>query len=201
LLWYEVIKKNNIKINEQEKVELIEKVEDHFVVKTSKQVYKSNTVLLAIGRRGTPRKLGIPGETREKVYYRLLDPEIIKEQKILVIGGGDSAIESAMLLSGEGNEVTISYRGNNFSRLKQKNHQKINEAIQSGVIKVFFNSNIKEILEDKVIVEIADSESVELKNNLVYIFAGGELPAAFLERTGIRVTKKFGDAILTHKKK
>ena len=91
-----------------------------FTLKTNKGTYISKTVLLAIGRRGSPRKLGVIGENKEKVDYRLLEPELIHGQKILVIGGGDSAIEAALLMANEGNNVTLSYRGDNFSRMKPK---------------------------------------------------------------------------------
>jgi thioredoxin reductase/NAD-dependent dihydropyrimidine dehydrogenase PreA subunit len=119
-LWTDILIKNDIKINDQEKVEGIDKYDDYFEVATSQRNYKVNYVLLAIGRRGSPRKLGIPGEAKEKVYYRLLEPEVIHKQNILIIGGGDSAVESALLLNDEENNVTISYRSENFSRLKPK---------------------------------------------------------------------------------
>jgi thioredoxin reductase (NADPH) len=198
-LWTEVLTANNIKIHDQEKVERIFKYDDYFEVTTTKASYKTNTVLLAIGRRGSPRKLGVPGEQKEKVYYRLLEPELIHNQKILVVGGGDSAIETAMLLRNEANEVTISYRSDRFSRIKPKNLEKINEAINNGEIKVLFNSNVIEIFDNKVVLEVCDSdERLGIPNNLVYIFAGGELPTKFLERIGIEITTKFGEALLKH---
>ncbi len=196
-LWNEVLSKNNISINEQEKVESIEKIGDYFYIKTSKDSYTSSSILLSIGRRGSPRKLGVPGEEKEKVAYRLLEPELIHRQKILIVGGGDSAIESALLLMEEDNDVTISYRGDAFSRLKPKNLAKINAAISSSRIRVFFNSNVQEILDEKIIL-VNDGSPVSIKNDLVYIFAGGELPTKFLENIGITITKKFGEALLKH---
>lgn len=198
-LWTDVLSKNNININDQEKVEGINRNNDYFEVISSKNNYKANYVLLAIGRRGSPRKLGVPGESKEKVYYRLLEPELIHNQQILIVGGGDSAIESALLLRDESNEVSISYRSENFSRLKPKNHERIDEAFKNGTIKFMFNSNVVEILDEKVKLSIVDSDqNIEIPNNLVYIFAGGELPSKFLEKIGIEVSKKFGEAILKH---
>lgn len=196
-LWNEVLSKNNISINEQEKVESIEKIGDYFYIKTSKDSYTSSSILLSIGRRGSPRKLGVPGEEKEKVAYRLLEPELIHRQKILIVGGGDSAIESALLLMEEDNDVTISYRGDAFSRLKPKNLAKINAAISSSRIRVFFSSNVQEILDEKVII-LNDGSPVSIRNDLVFIFAGGELPTKFLEKIGILITKKFGEALLKH---
>src|SRR5690606_33430298 len=196
-LWNKVLSKNQITVNEQEKVESIEKINDYFEVITNKEKYTSNAVILCIGRRGTPRKLGVKGEDKEKVAYRLLEPELIHNKDILVVGGGDSAIESALLLADENNNVTLSYRGEGFSRLKPKNFDRINSSISSNKIKVYFNSNVKEIKDHSVILSINNSEQ-EIKNDLVYIFAGGELPTKFLEKIGIKITKKFGEAVLKH---
>lgn len=200
-LWNEVLTKNKIKINEEEKVENINKNGENFEITTNKKTYTASGVLLAIGRRGSPRKLGVPGESKEKVYYRLLEPELIHEKNILVVGGGDSAIESALLLADEKNEVTLSYRNDSFKRLKPKNLERITEAIEKNRVKVLYNSNVKEIFDDKVLLTLNDkNEILELKNDLVYIFAGGVLPTKFLESIGIKITKKFGDAILKHSK-
>jgi thioredoxin reductase/Pyruvate/2-oxoacid:ferredoxin oxidoreductase delta subunit len=198
-LWNEVLTKNNITINEQEKVDRIEKQQDFFIVQTNKNHYTTKTVLLSIGRRGSPRKLDVPGEEKEKVAYRLLEPELIHNQRILVIGGGDSAIESALLLADENNEVSLSYRGDSFSRCKPKNLERINNYSRNGKVKVLLNSEVSEILDNSVILKVKDStEPKVVENDLVYIFAGGILPTKFLEEIGIRITKKFGEAILKH---
>lgn len=198
-LWKEVLSKNNIKINEEEKVLRIEQSNGTFEVITSKGKYLTKSVLLAIGRRGSPRKLGVPGENKEKVAYRLIEPELIQNQKVLVVGGGDSAIESALLLVDEGNKVTLSYRSDSFSRLKPKNLEKINKAIDLGIVKVFYNTTVKEIKDSNVIlVNNINNDEIDLDNDMVFIFAGGELPIQFLEQTGIKITKKFGEAILKH---
>ncbi len=198
-LWQTVLSKNKIKINENEKVESINNLgENYFVLKSNKATYTSRGIVLAIGRRGTPRKLNVPGENKEKVAYRLIESELIKNQKILVVGGGDSAIEAALLLSEE-NEVSISYRNENFSRLKPKNLEYINEAILLAKVKVIYNSNVREILDDKVILSVNGKENdLTIKNDLVYVFAGGVLPTAFLQQIGVKITKKYGDAILKH---
>ncbi|PIQ08465.1 MAG: 4Fe-4S ferredoxin [Ignavibacteriales bacterium CG18_big_fil_WC_8_21_14_2_50_31_20] len=194
-IWEKVLSTNNIKVNLGEKVEEITKLNNIFTVETSKGNYTSKKVLLAIGRRGTPRKLGIPGEEKEKVAYRLLEPELIKNQKVIVVGGGDSAIESAILLSHEGNEVTLSYRKDSFSRIKPQNFENITKAKENNSVKIILNSNLIEIMEDSVKIEI-DGNSKIIENNLVYIFAGGELPTQFLNKVGIKISTKYGEAIL-----
>lgn len=197
-LWKSVLSKNNIQISEGEKVESIERSGEFFSITTSGGNYTSASVLIAIGRRGTPRKLGVKGEESEKVYYRLLEPELIKNKNVLVVGGGDSAIESAMLIADEGNNVSVSYRGESFSRLKPKNLERIESASSENKIDILLNTTVKEILPDKVILSETSGGIKEIPNDLVYVFAGGELPNAFLEKTGIRITKKFGEAILKH---
>jgi len=198
-IWKNVLSINHVTINEQEKVEKIVSQAGILTVQTTKDNYTTKSVLLAIGRRGSPRKLGVLGEEKEKVAYRLLEPEMIHNQKILVVGGGDSAIESALLLADENNKVTLSYRSDSFSRLKPKNEEKISNAIRSGKVKVILKSEVTEILDNSVILKVADSaDSKVIENDLVYIFAGGILPTKFLEDIGIKITKKFGEAILKH---
>ncbi len=198
-LWNEVLSKNEIVIKEQSKVESIVFEDKRFILElTNKERYTTRKVLLSIGRRGTPRKLNIPGEMSEKVAYRLIEPELISGKKIVVVGGGDSAIETALLLAEE-NKVTISYRGDAFGRIKVGNNQKIKESMSLQKIDVRFNTNLLSIEEDKVIIRNSISETVsDLENDLVYIFAGGELPTQFLEKAGIKINTKFGEALLKH---
>lgn len=200
-LWEDVLTKNNITVNEQEKVLSIEKKGEYFEIHSSKSKYTSLAVVLAIGRRGSPRKLGVPGEEKEKVYYRLLEPELIHNENILVVGGGDSAIEAALLLADEGNNVSLSYRSEKFVRLKPRNLEKITGYAGSKKVNLILNSTVKEIKDEFVILDIGnDNKIIELANDTVYVFAGGELPDEFLQKIGIKITKKFGDAVLTHQK-
>ena len=198
-LWNNVLTKNKISINEQEKVVEVIKQDNMFIVKTGQDHYTSNGIILAIGRRGSPRKLGVPGEDRENVFYRLLEPELIHNTDVLVVGGGDSAVESAMLLADEKNRVTLSYRGETFSRLKPKNLERVNDYIKKKKIKPLFNSTVKEIFKNEVCFTFSDKpDELKLKIDLTYVFAGGILPSSFLEGIGIKITKKFGDALLKH---
>lgn len=199
-LWLEVLSKNEIAVKENTKVESIIQENGHFKIGTIKgEEISSKSVLLSIGRRGSPRKLNIPGENMEKVAYRLLEPEIISGNDIVVVGGGDSAIESALLLS-EQNTVTLCYRGETFNRLKPKNSEKINQAISDGKVEVKFNTNLASIDKESVTLSLAnEKEGIKLKNDLVYIFAGGELPTDFLQKIGLKITKKYGEAVLKHK--
>ena len=198
-LWHTVLSKNNIQIKENSKVEAIIPEGKIFKVETTTgESYTTKTVLIAIGRRGTPRKLDVKGEDTEKVAYRLLEPEEIKNKNILVVGGGDSAIESALLLA-DANKVTLSYRSDSFSRLKVRNAENIEEAIKNKKVTVLFSSKIAAIDTDTVSYTMKDSTDVlKMKNDLVYIFAGGELPTQFLKKIGIDVTTKYGESVLKH---
>ena len=157
-------------------------------------------VLLAIGRRGTPRKLNVPGEEKEKVAYRLLEPENILGKHILVVGGGDSAVESALLLA-DHNHVMLSYRNEVFSRIKPGNSMALNKASAEGKLEIRLNTNVVKIEDEYIILATGkDGETVRLTNDLVFIFAGGELPTQFLEKAGIQISKRYGVTVMQHKR-
>ena len=198
-LWNEVLGKNGITIQEHKKVDAVIEGEGRFIVETSDGGhYITKKILLAIGRRGTPRKLNIPGEISTKVAYRLLEPEMIQSKQIIVVGGGDSAVEAALLLAGQ-NNVTLSYRGEAFARIKSKNKEKLETAISEKKIDILLNSNLKSIQKESVNILLKEpTEERTLPNDLVYIFAGGELPTEFLKSAGIKISRKFGEALLKH---
>jgi thioredoxin reductase (NADPH) len=197
-LWNNVLTNNGINVIENSKVETIANENGNFKVTTQKgEEYTAARILLAIGRRGTPRKLGVPGEMKEKVAYRLLEPEEISGKNILVVGGGDSAVESALLLSDE-NHVTLSYRNESFNRIKPLNNIALNEAVEKGKLELLLSSNVISIEDDLVNISVNTGEIRQLPNDQVYIFAGGELPTQFLEKAGVKITKKFGETVMKH---
>ena len=198
-LWQTVLKKNAIEVKENSKVESVATSDNIFHIKTLKgEIYTSASVLLALGRRGTPRKLNIPGEDMEKVAYRLLEPEEISGKNIIVVGGGDSAVESALLLADK-NHVILSYRNEAFSRIKPLNNISLNKAMDEGKLDVRLKTNLTFIDDDYVYLASENvEEPLKIENDLVFIFAGGELPTQFLEKAGIMITKKFGDTVMKH---
>jgi thioredoxin reductase len=192
--WDGVVKKSGMKINFNERMENITKTDKGFVVKTNKQSYDTRTVLLAIGRRGTPRKLGVPGEDLPKVVYSLIDPEQYRNMHILVVGGGDSALEAACSIADEpGTTVTISYRSDAFGRGKPKNRERLQALEAQGKLKVMLKSNVKGVTKDKVSLEY-QGKIIELPNDGIIVCAGGILPTPFLKEIGIMVETKFGTA-------
>ena len=192
--WEDIEKRTKVKINYRERVEGIVQKESYFEVITTKKTYPTHSVLLAIGRRGTPRKLGVPGEESSKVVYRLIDPEQYRNKHVLVVGGGDSALEAAVSISEEpGTTVTISYRSETFSRAKQKNRDKVNAAAKAGRLKVLLPSNVKSIEGKQVHIE-HNGAIAALRNDDVIVCAGGILPTGFLKEIGITVETKYGAA-------
>jgi len=190
--WNQACQGNALKISYQERVESIENKDGSFHVKTSKSQYVTSTVLLGIGRRGTPRKLGVPGEDLSKVVYRLIDPEQYRGKHVVVVGGGDSALEAAASIAELGDTtVALSYRGDAFQRAKQRNRQRVDEASKKGQLKVLLNSQVREIRAEEVVLKQADKE-IKLRNDAVIVSAGGILPNDFLKSIGIQVETKWG---------
>ncbi len=147
-----------------------------------------------MGRRGTPRKLDVPGEETSKVVYRLVDAEQYRGQAVLVVGGGDSALEAAIALSQEpGTEVTLSYRSEAFARVKQKNRMLLEQQQQAGRLKVLLKSSVKSIEVHSVHIE-HESQVGKHRNDAVIVCAGGLLPTELLQKVGIRFDTKFGTA-------
>ncbi|MFN8208893.1 MAG: NAD(P)-binding domain-containing protein [Bacteroidales bacterium] len=198
-LWNAVLTKHQVEVREHSRVENIVNEPDFFSVEIAGgERITAKFVLLSIGRRGSPRKLNVPGEEKEKVAYRLMEPEEINGKHVLIVGGGDSAIESALLLANR-NKVHLSYRSAQFSRIKPQNNTAILEAINKGTVEAHFLTNVRSIENDSVVlVREGDEKTIELPNDLVYIFAGGELPTQFLQKAGILITKKFGETIMKH---
>jgi len=194
--WRGVEAKTQLKVNYNERVTGIESMPGNqgFKVTTTRSAYPTRSVLLTIGRRGTPRQLGVPGEDHEKVVYRLIDPEQYRGMKVLVVGGGDSALEAAWSIAElPGTKVTLSYRSAAFSRAKLKNRQKVEEFAQAGRLQVLMSSNVLEIRPESVLMEYK-GKKVPLANDAVIVCAGGILPTGFLREMGITVETKYGTA-------
>ncbi len=192
-LWQDVIQTSGIEIHTHEKVENVERQNGYFRIVSARGEYLAQRVLLAIGRRGSPRKLGVPGERSSKVAYKLIEPEQYKRRKLLVVGGGDSAVEAALALGEQaGTEVTLSYRRGAFSRIKEQNRQRLERATEAGWLRVLYESNVLEIRPDSVVLQQRGSDIV-LANDYVFVFIGGELPTAFLKKLGVQIEIKFGE--------
>lgn len=194
-LWQGLAKKHRLPVKTGTVLQTIEKRSDGtFAVATSNGTVRARHVCLAVGRRGSPQKLGVPGEDLPKVSYSLLDAESYQDKNVLVVGGGDSAIEAALALAEQpGNTVTVSYRKEAFTRLKARNEERITAAIAAGHVLVQFGSTVAAILPDQVQLNCPSGEGggaatmtlLEVPNDEVFIFAGGTPPFPLLEAAGV----------------
>lgn len=190
-LWNLIIKKTGLVIHCNKKLENIVRENGHLLLQTQTgDEYRANNVVLALGRRGTPRKLNIPGENSSKVTYQLLEAGKYENSSVMVIGAGDAGVEAAIGLSKQkGMTVTLINIGDSFSRIKPKNQDRINEAEEKGVIKIFYNSKATEI-KDKSVILATPQGGKEIINDFVFVFAGGEMPTPFLKKIGIEFMQK-----------
>jgi thioredoxin reductase/NAD-dependent dihydropyrimidine dehydrogenase PreA subunit len=194
--WQGVVSKTGLKIHFSERMEgVVRDADGAFTVTTSRARYRVRAVLLALGRRGSPRKLDVPGEEQPKVVYRLIDAEQYRGQHVLVVGGGDSALEAAIDLAEQpGTTVTLSYRSEAFSRVKTANRLRLTSQQQAGRLAVELKSVVQEIGSDNVTLKLADGALKTLPNQAVVVCAGGLLPTPLLKGMGIEFATKFGTA-------
>jgi len=194
-LWAEIVAKTGLPIEARVKVEGVRREGGLFTVETSAGTRRARAVLLAIGRRGTPRKLGIPGEGLEKVTYKLLEPEQYRGTRCLVVGGGDAAVETALMLAREaGTRVTLVHRGDTFDRVKPDNFDALEAARRDGTLTVRTRATPVEIAADHVRVRIGEGPAEErIDNDFVFVCAGGELPTAWLAKIGVEVRTMRGE--------
>lgn len=193
--WNGVVAKTGLEIRFREQFTgLTRRADGSFDVQTTRGSYHARSVLLALGRRGTPRRLDVPGEDEPRVVYRLVDPEQYRGLRVLVVGGGDSALEAAIALAGEpGTTVTLSYRGDAFSRVKAKNRETVERLRAEGRIAVRLSSRVTRIDDDSVMLE-EQGQAVRLPVDHTIVCAGGVLPTPLLQSMGIRFETKFGKA-------
>jgi len=186
--WKSVLGRVDFNVRTGEKIEDIRKGGDGvFTVVSNKETYQARAIILCIGKSGNPRKLGVKGEELPKVMYRLIETDHFINKQILIVGGGDSAVEAAMGLANQnGNKVTLSYRKEAFARIKERNAGRIQEYMRSGKVTVLFNSMPTEFRSDSAVLEI-NGQSHVIPNDFVWIFAGGEPPRAFLEKIGVQL--------------
>ena len=189
-MWERIVANAGLTVSTHQKVEHIERVDGGFEVTTPNGTLRAQRVVLAMGRRGSPRRLNVPGEEQEKVFYDIVEMEAFAGRRLLVVGGGDSAIESALGLANQsGAEVTISYRGETFGRIKDRNREKLDRAVAEGRIRLLLRSEVREIRTDVVVLDRLGDTTI-LPNDFVVVRIGGEAPYAFLERLGVRIVQK-----------
>jgi thioredoxin reductase len=189
-VWETIVANTGLKVLTNHRVENIARRGAAYAVEVSGREFLTRRVVLALGRRGTPRQLDVPGEELGKVFYDVAEMEEFAGRRVLVVGGGDSAIESALGLANQpGTTVTLSYRGAAFERAKERNRAKLEAAVGAGKVALRLGSVVREIRPDVVVLE-ADGATSILPNDDVIVRIGGEAPFAFLQKIGVRIVAK-----------
>lgn len=193
-VWEDIVAKTGLEVKTKTKVEGIKKADDGiFDIKTSAGDFRAQRVILAMGRRGSPRKMRVEGEDKSKVVYRLVDPEHYAGKKVMIIGGGDSAVEAAIALGQEGVETKLCYRKKSFDRIKPKNSKRLDAAVEKGQVELVLEANPHEVKDGHMVVKCGD-ELIEHENDYVIVNIGGVLPTKFLEAAGVEIKTFKGEA-------
>jgi thioredoxin reductase/polyferredoxin len=193
--WHAIIRDNELDVRTQEPLTAMRKDGGVFIATTPKGEYRARKVVLATGQRGNPRKLGVPGESLEQVYHRLYSPRHYSDEDIVVVGGGNSAVEAALVLAQQ-NRVTLSYRKSAFARLFKDNQRKIDAAVAEGRMRVVFNSNVHEFRAGQAELELEGGERLNVPMDHAFVLIGAELPVKFLKSLGIKLENEWDGALL-----
>jgi len=189
-VWETILANTGVQVQTRERVESVQRQGPVFNVTTSKGAYRTKNIVLALGKRGSPRRLNVPGEDLGKVTYRLIEADTYENKDILVVGGGDSAVEAALALSkASRNRVTLSYRGTSFGRARERNRKMLHDAEQQGKVRILHGSNLAAVAPRHVRLAVEGGE-IEIANDYVFILIGGESPEAFLRKIGIEIVEK-----------
>jgi thioredoxin reductase/ferredoxin len=189
--WQELIVARGLRVSTRETVEDVQREGDRFAVKSSRTRYRAGAVVLAIGTRGTPRRLGVPGEALPKVAALLDDPERHAGERVLVVGGGDSAVEAAIALAEHARGVTLSYRGKALSRCKAANRQRLQAMVEAGRVTLAFGTQVTEIRAGEVLLSRGSGGGAQVVgNDHVVVCIGGEPPLKWLEKVGVRYVER-----------
>ncbi len=196
--WHQIIKTNQLNVQTSEGVTGCEKKDGLFHITTDSGKYRGKSVVLATGQRGNPRKLNVPGEDRNHVYHRLYSPRKYKNESILIVGGGNSAVEAAITLS-EQNKVVLSYRGGEFSRIFKDNEAKLNELITAGKIEPVLNSKVTEFADQEAMLKVTGDGSEETRKiayDYAFVLIGADVPRKFLKSLGLKMENEWEGSVL-----
>lgn len=189
-IWETIVATSGLQVRTGERVESLTREGTVFRIATANGPHFARRVVLAMGRRGSPRKLGIPGEALEKVVYEVVEMEQFAGRRVLVVGGGDSAVECAVGLANQsGTEVRLSYRNEQFARIKSRNQEKLDRAVAQGRVDLLLGTQVREIRSDLVVLN-GPVGTMIIPNDDVVIRIGGDAPFAFLERIGVQIVQK-----------
>ncbi len=193
--WNQVRQNTGLKVKESCRFENFRTLPNGtFEVNTSMGIVTTKRLILALGVRGSPRRLGLPNEDLPKVTYNLIDAEQYTDRDIVVVGGGNAGVEAAQALAASKfyNRVHLLLRGASFDRCNEENQRKILNMEKNGLIKIWYNSSVEKI-EEKTLQVKHEDHVVTLNNDFLFVFAGAEVPFKFLMSLGVAIDKKFGE--------
>jgi thioredoxin reductase (NADPH) len=175
---------------------LSERSDGMIEVQAERGSWHAANVILALGGRGSPRKLEVPGEESSKVVYRLLEPAEFRGKHVMVVGGGNSAVECALALADfkACASVSLSYRRAEFARCRAENKRRIQECITNGSVKAFLPTQVVAIEGESVTLSDDQNRAQKVPNDSVIVQAGGTPPAQLLSSFGIQMVTKYGEA-------
>ena len=189
--WGAIVRDNGLDVRTGEALKSISKRKDgSFVATSDKQEYKAKRIVLATGQRGNPRKLRVPGEDREQVYHRLYSPRKYHDEDILVIGGGNSAVEAAITLA-EQNRVKLIHRRDSLSLVFSDNKRKLDAAVAEGRVEIIWNAGVQEFGDGDARVAVKDKGEHTLPYQHAFVLVGAELPSNFLKSLGVRLENEW----------
>lgn len=198
-LWTDIVETTGLRENihtHEMMVKAIKTDAGHFTIDTDKGRYNAKHVILAVGRRGMPRKLGVTGEDGSNVAFSMMEPEHYQNNAVMVVGGGDSAVECAIALADQpGNKVRLSYRKDVFTRIKADNQERLDNALTDGKIEFMPSTSLTAIDKESVSYVDAAGASHKMENEYVFVMIGGTLPTAMLRDLGIDIDTKFGEPL------
>lgn len=185
--WHETVREAALDVRTGEELLSIERGSSGiFTLVTSGSKYRARYVVLATGQRGNPRSLGVPGEEQEWVYHRLYSPKHYRDEDILVVGGGNSAVEAAVTLA-EANRVVLSYRGTEVTRVFKENRQRLDDAVAADRVELVLGSNVTSFGDRTAQLSLADGASRSVRCDHAFVLIGADLPREFLRGLGLRL--------------
>jgi len=189
-VWEAIIAETKLSVLTGHEVTRVGRADGLFDVEADGRIFRARRVVLAMGRRGVPRRLGVRGEEAGKLVYDVAEMEVFAGRRVLVVGGGGSAVESALGLSNQpGTEVTLCHRADRIERARERNQAKLAAAVRSGTVKLLLRTEVREIRSDVAVLDVG-GKTAFLANDDVIVRIGGEPPKAFLDRSGVRSVRK-----------
>ncbi len=196
-LWKDVIEKSGIVVEFDTRLDAVEKKDGVFVARTTKGEIRARRVLLAAGRRGTPRRMGVPGDDLPHVQARLDDPAAHAGEACLVVGGGDAAVEAAIALSEQPDtKVILCHRGKAFDRCRPANRARLENAEMRRALVVMRSTVVAHVHDGEVELSKDGAPPQRFPAEKIFALLGAEIPVGLLKSAGVQVRTHYGEKVV-----